>query len=329
MVHMYATQLDFGANELAQVDLVVHEIATNAVRYATGGGTLHYTSTIGTPTGLELFYCDSGPGIYDIDRVIRDGVSTGSGLGSGLGAIGRLTDQFEIYSTVRVTTRLTLGVARRSCHGTALLARKWAAGAGVEINDETALINRIGVWSRAHPAESANGDAYYIGFRDHLALFAVVDGLGHGAGAKAAADVALQILGSWMGESLDDLMYRLHDSLRATRGAVAAVAEINREAGTLHYAGVGNIDTRVFNAPEPVALVPANGTLGARLGRLSVRTGRWSPGTTIVMTSDGLSSAWDISSYPGVLGRSPQLLAGLLMRDYARDNDDATVLVVK
>jgi hypothetical protein len=47
------------------------------------------------------------------------------------------------------------------------------------------------------------------------------------------------------------------------------------------------------------------------------------------MTSDGLSETWDINSYPGLLGRSPQLLAGVLMRDYAREADDATVLVVR
>ncbi|MDQ1610448.1 MAG: hypothetical protein QOG00_379, partial [Pyrinomonadaceae bacterium] len=38
---------------------------------------------------------------------------------------------------------------------------------------------------------------------------------------------------------------------------------------------------------------------------------------------------WDINDYPGLLQRSPQLLAGILMRDYSRDNDDATVLVAR
>jgi len=47
------------------------------------------------------------------------------------------------------------------------------------------------------------------------------------------------------------------------------------------------------------------------------------------MTSDGLSAIWDLESYPGLLEQSPQLLAGVLMRDYGRDTDDATVLVAR
>jgi hypothetical protein len=47
------------------------------------------------------------------------------------------------------------------------------------------------------------------------------------------------------------------------------------------------------------------------------------------MASDGVSGAWDMDSYPGLLNHSPQLLAGILLRDYGRDNDDATILVSK
>jgi hypothetical protein len=42
-----------------------------------------------------------------------------------------------------------------------------------------------------------------------------------------------------------------------------------------------------------------------------------------------VSATWEIDSYPGLLGHSPQLLAGVLMRDYGRDSDDATVLVIR
>jgi hypothetical protein len=47
------------------------------------------------------------------------------------------------------------------------------------------------------------------------------------------------------------------------------------------------------------------------------------------MASDGLSAKWDISSYPELLPRSPQLLAGILLRDFSRASDDATVLVFR
>jgi anti-sigma regulatory factor (Ser/Thr protein kinase) len=51
------------------------------------------------------------PGIYDIAQALRDGASTGGSLGAGFGTIRRLTDEFEIYSTVRTTTRLSLARA--------------------------------------------------------------------------------------------------------------------------------------------------------------------------------------------------------------------------
>src|SRR5215212_54719 len=103
-VHRFASELGFGETDLAELDIVVQEIGTNAARYATSGGWLHYTTTLGADPGLELFYWDAGPGIYDLDRAIRDGVSTSGSLGAGMGAIRRLMNEFEVYSTLPVSS---------------------------------------------------------------------------------------------------------------------------------------------------------------------------------------------------------------------------------
>ena len=326
-VHRFASNLDFDETALSEIDIVVQEIGTNAARYATAGGWLHYTTPLGTATGIELFYWDAGPGIYDLDRAIRDGVSTSGSLGAGLGAIRRLMDEFDVYSTRRSTSHLKLS-QRRTFHGTALLARKWLRGVGEEVagRDEA---RRFGVWSRPHPGEDKNGDAYFIQTRNDRTLLAVIDGLGHGPGAKEAADVALDQLEEWMGESLDEVLPALHNALRSTRGAVIGVAIIDKTAERFHYSGVGNVLVRVFNAPEHTTPISANGTLGARLGQLRVWTFPWAEGATLVMASDGVSASWDIESYPGLLQHTPQLLAGVLMRDYSRNADDATVLVAR
>jgi anti-sigma regulatory factor (Ser/Thr protein kinase)/serine/threonine protein phosphatase PrpC len=326
-VHSYASVLEFTEMELAEIDIVVQEIGTNAARYASEGGRLHFTTTPGPEdAGLELFYWDMGPGIYNIDRAIRDGVSTSGSLGAGLGAIRRLMDEFDVYSTLRLTSRLNN--QRRTSHGTVLLARKWTSKG--KQSPETAIqARRIGVWSRPHPAEDLNGDAYFMRQRGGRILFAVIDGLGHGKGAKDASDVAVAVLDEWTGEPLDEVMTATHNALRATRGAVMGAAIIDYENERFDYSSVGNIAARVFGTPEHVSLISTNGMLGGRLGKLRVWTHRWTEGATLVMTSDGLSETWDINSYPGLLGRSPQLLAGILMRDYAREADDATVLVVR
>jgi anti-sigma regulatory factor (Ser/Thr protein kinase) len=327
VVHRFASSLGFDEKALAEIDIVVQEIGINAARYATTGGWLHYTTTLGSERGLELFYWDTGPGIYDLDRAIRDGVSTSGSLGAGLGAIRRLTDEFDVYSTVRVTSRLSLS-QRRTSHGTAILVRKWVGGADDETKGSEQA-RRFGVWTRSHPGEDVNGDAYFIRTRNRSTLLVVIDGLGHGQGAKEAADVALDALDEWQGEPLDELLHSAHDALRSTRGAVIGAAIIDEAKARFHFAGVGNIMVRVFNAPEHISPISTNGTLGARLGQLRVWTYTWSPGATLIMASDGVSASWDIESYPGLLGRCPQLLAGVLMRDYGRDADDATVLVAR
>ncbi|HEY6186096.1 MAG TPA: ATP-binding protein [Pyrinomonadaceae bacterium] len=328
-VHDYASELGFNETALAEIDIVVQEIGTNAVAYSTGGGWLHFTVTLGADPGLELFYWDTGPGIYNMDRAIRDGVSTSGSLGAGLGAIRRLMDDFEIYSTLPMTGRLTLSQKRRTSHGTALLARKWLRQDVEDWTPGREEAKRFGVWSRPHPQEEVNGDAYYIARRGERELLAVIDGLGHGQGAKEAADVACDTLDDWMGERPDELLAAAHDALRATRGAVMGIVVIDHQSEVFQYAGVGNIAVRVFGTQERISLVSTNGTLGLRLGSIRLWTHPWAEGATLFMASDGLSEAWDIQSYPGLLKRSPQLMAGILMRDYGREADDATVLVAK
>ena len=217
-------------------------------------------------------------------------------LGGGMGAIRRLMHEFDVYSTVR-TTPQTLSARRRTTHGTALLGRKWAAPPTprrshlLPPEEKTAppgeTAQRFGVWSRPVRSEEVNGDAYFMRRRAGVWLLAVIDGLGHGRGAHAATAAALEILEQWTGEPLDEVFGAVHDALRATRGAVMGVALIDEARETFHYAGVGNIDVRVFNAPEPIRPIPTNGTLGTRLPKIRVWAHRWAEGATMVMTSRG------------------------------------------
>ena len=85
----------------------------------------------------------------------------------------------------------------------------------------------------------------------------------------------------------------------------------------------------IVHTRHNISPITTNGTLGARLGQLRVWTHPWADGATLIMASDGVSASWDIEMYPGILRHNPQLLAGILMRDYGRDTDDATVLVAR
>jgi anti-sigma regulatory factor (Ser/Thr protein kinase) len=328
-VHSFAKRAGFTERELAEIDIVVQEIGTNAVRYATGGGTIHFAAPLGAEPGLELIYWDKGPGIPDIEKAVRDGVTTGGSLGAGLGAIRRLMHEFDCYSTVAgPRPRGVSSSLRRTTHGTALLCRKWVEAARLEQHHASAS-RRYGAWSRPRPGEVDNGDAYFVRRRAGQTLLAVIDGLGHGHGAQEAARAALEVLSDWEGGGLEEIFQKTHDRLRSTRGAVMGACVVDTRRGAFYYAGVGNVEVRVFNSPEPIRPISANGTLGARMGRLRVWQSPWAEGATIVLASDGLSTSWDIGDYPGLLQKSPQLMAAALMRDYSRGSDDATVLVAR
>jgi anti-sigma regulatory factor (Ser/Thr protein kinase) len=329
-VRRFAQQAGFGAEALSDLEIVVQEIGTNAVRYATQGGCLHWRAPeAGAGAGLELFYEDKGPGIHDLDRALKDGVSSGGSLGTGFGAMRRLLDEFDAYSSVKGTTR-RLTSARRTTWGTALLGRKWAGPPRDRDEEERrAASRRRGVWTRPRPGEDRNGDAYFFGEHRGAVLLVVVDGLGHGRGAAEAASAAVEVLEGWEGEPLEDLFWGLHDALRVTRGAVVGSVLIDEPREHFHYAGVGNVEVRVIGASEPIRPLPANGTLGARLTQVRVWPHRYEPGTTFVLATDGISAKWDVSSYPGLHLRDPQLMACVLARDFSRSSDDATIVVYR
>ena len=84
------------------------EIARNTLRYG-GGGTLSLeTLQQGSSSALRLEFHDRGPGIPDLEQALRDGFSTGGGLGLGLGGARRLVNDFSIESSVGLGTRVTL-----------------------------------------------------------------------------------------------------------------------------------------------------------------------------------------------------------------------------
>ena len=87
------------------------ELGRNTIKYG-GGGEVHLDSLFdGVRQGIGLLFVDAGPGIADIDNALRDGFTTGGGLGLGLGGSKRLADEFDIDS--------------RRGEGTAVLVVKW------------------------------------------------------------------------------------------------------------------------------------------------------------------------------------------------------------
>lgn len=99
----------FGRIDTERLVLAVSELATNLLRYARDGDIVLTARENATCGGIQVESRDRGPGIPDLSRALEDGFSTGGGLGSGLPAVRRLLDDFEITSGphgTRVTARL-------------------------------------------------------------------------------------------------------------------------------------------------------------------------------------------------------------------------------
>lgn len=106
IVRDWAVELRFGLVDQTKIVTAASELARNTVIYG-GGGKIHLEilEQAGRQ-GLCLTFEDQGPGIPDIDQAMKDGFTSGSGLGLGLGGAKRLVNEFEITSEVGKGTRI-------------------------------------------------------------------------------------------------------------------------------------------------------------------------------------------------------------------------------
>jgi len=107
LVREWAVSLGFSLVEQTKIVTAASELARNTVVYG-GGGTVELQELNGPRRGLRLVFSDRGPGIADIDTVLKDGFTTGGGLGLGLGGAKRLSDEFEIVSRLGEGTRVSI-----------------------------------------------------------------------------------------------------------------------------------------------------------------------------------------------------------------------------
>lgn len=108
MVRKWATELGLGLVDQTKIVTAASELARNVLVHGKGGQARLEALQEGARRGLRLTFEDQGPGIADIDLALRDGYTTGGGLGLGLGGSKRLVNEFEIVSKVGEGTRVTV-----------------------------------------------------------------------------------------------------------------------------------------------------------------------------------------------------------------------------
>ncbi len=292
-----------------RVALVVTELARNLVIHGNGGHLLLRKLAGESGAGLEILAIDRGAGMRNVGDCLRDGFSTAGTPGTGLGAIRRMSDFFD----------LTTAESR----GTVICSRVFA--------DRERAIPRwdAGAINVAIKGETVSGDSWAMRETQDAFRVMLADGLGHGHYAAEASQEAVAVFLKYSERSPGEVLKFMDAALGKTRGAAAAVVEVNPAKSTVTVAGAGNISVRIVDEHGKSRQVASvNGTVGAQLPKVHEYNTPWTRQSLLIMHSDGLTAHWDPTTYPGLLQKHPATISGVLYRDYARGRDDATILTV-
>jgi negative regulator of sigma-B (phosphoserine phosphatase) len=185
--------------------------------------------------------------------------------------------------------------------------------------------------SRSRHPDQESGDASLVLALPTGAIVGVVDGLGHGPEASAAARRAIALLAESNGAAPLDALRRCHDGLRSTRGAVMGVAWFDAAGDTMTWLGVGNVAGVVLRAggasgPRREMLLTRGGVVGRQLPPLQPRVLPIGDGDVLAVATDGVRESFATAMpCPGAL----QPAANGILADFGADHDDALVVVVR
>lgn len=304
-----ARQLGFSEVRTGQLALVITEAGTNIVKHAGEGEILLRSLDADGETGVEVICIDRGPGMSNVALRMEDGNSTAGTYGVGMGAIRRQAPEFDIYSV--------------EGQGTVMMMTVWRGGPA-PLSDWD-----MGVVCLPIAGEDVCGDALDFGLSARGLTIAMADGLGHGPEAALASEAAVEVVAARPDLVPGAAMQLAHSALHGTRGAAMAIAGIDLHAEQIVFAGVGNIAGCVFQDDARRHLMSHNGIVGSNLRKVQEFIHPWQAGAMLVMHTDGIGTRWDIDAYPGLAFRHPALVAAVLYRDFARQRDDATVMVMR
>lgn len=294
--------------EVERMAIVVSELARNQLAHAHGGAVAVLPVTRGGVRGVEVIAADRGAGIADPTAAL-------SGQGNAVGSMGA-----GLASVVRQADEVDFDV--RWGEGTCVRARKYVTPPPYR--------SEVGLLCRAYPGELISGDHALWIWSEEALVVGVVDGLGHGPEAREAADRAIELMRERPLLAPEQILDRCDAGLKGTRGAAMGIVRLERWSGALSHGCVGNIATRVCRPGQVDAMACSPGVLGMpRQHARTLRSGSWlRPGELLVMHTDGLSSRTTIDD-AALLRHHPLVVAHELMRRFAKNHDDALVLVAR
>ncbi|MCE3282943.1 MAG: putative anti-sigma regulatory factor, serine/threonine protein kinase [Chitinophagaceae bacterium] len=310
-IRTIAVEAGFSETKVGEVDIIVAEIVTNLVKHGGGGNLLVKRITQAETEGIELIAIDNGAGIAELNKMMADGVSTTNTLGQGLGAIQRLSDVFQVYTQKE--------------WGTILLCRVFSTP--LPMQKKPMEVRSLVV---AKAGETECGDAFCCVSDKGGARFFLGDGLGHGKEAAIAVHAATDAFLTCKETSAAETIRNLHLHVKKTRGLVGAVANYQEKRSGWNVCGVGNISIRFINGIEQRTLMSYNGIIGYNIPTsLKDHEVVADEIQLLIMCSDGIRTKWDLWKYPGILKYDLSIVAAVLFKDFARNTDDMSIVIVR
>ena len=314
-IHLETSRAGFGERKVAEIDLIVSEMTSNVIKHAGGGEVLY--RIIRDPNNdplFEILCIDKGPGMSDPARMMKDGVSTAGTLGQGLGAINRLSTFSQLYSIPQWGTIVYSLVKMKE--------KKLVKPRIADLDVKALCVNK--------PREQVCGDGYRVKRTPGGVQIFFGDGLGHGVEAKAAVDAAGDCFMGLEETSPADIIKKMHERVRRTRGLVATLAVLDTKDMSWRICGVGNISVRMYSGLQAKNYMSFNGTVGLNIpNSLKDSIFPAEKNQHMIMSSVGLRTRWNLNHYPSIFKYDNTVLAAALYRDNTRGNDDASVLIAK
>ncbi len=324
-----AERLGFSPQRRAEAVLVASELAQNHVNCGTEQGLIALSGVFcGQAALLTLFSVDQGPGIDDVNTALRDGVTTGSSYGNGLGTVRRLADDFAICS--EIDDAAPCGFMQRSpgklLSGTMVAASLWWPRQGVIPPDNI----RLSAIVSPMPGEKFCGDGVHIITQGDTSRIVLMDVLGHGPDAAESVASAHHLLD--MSEPEEDLVQvvsRLDIGLSGRRGLAAIFMKADAATGAVQTCGVGNICACFYDGTQQFPVTSLSGVIGQNFNcrKLMLQDFLFTHDTTCVMFSDGLVA----SRRPQTCHNdtSPMFSTYLAFDCAVSGQDDASIIVWK
>lgn len=300
-------RLGFSDGRVGEIGIAATELGTNLYRHAKQGMVVVSTGRYRDAAAVELIAMDAGPGMHDLYAASRDGHSSAGTLGIGIGAVTRLSSYFDAHSIPG--------------RGTVMNVTFWPDGPAPGRSPVAGL-------TRAMQNEFVCGDAWAVRCSDRVTTLFLADGLGHGELAAIASRAAVKRFLAGADDALPAAVLRtLEGDLKGTRGAAVAVARIENDRIT--FAGIGNVGAWIDDGERRQGLLSTPGIVGNHSRRIREVEQPLPARAIVVMHSDGLTSKWNLRSYPGLVKHDARIIAATLIRDAGIHHDDASIVVAK